>query len=368
MGAGSRLISREQYASELERVLPKDVFDPVPRRLLWILAHAMAIAAAVALGLWGESAILRLAMGAVIGNSLGTLGFLGHEILHGTVIQSGAWMRFFGGLCMLHWGIPPAVWIARHNGIHHRATNNPYEDPDCFGNEALYRHSRIMRFFESFTPGSRTLRSRFFLFIWFTFHFGWMIWFYPLFRSRAERRWAQMHYLAAHALWIAAAAQAPGGLLWLFAVPAAVSNFVMMSYVATNHGLSPLTPDCNDPLVNSLTVRRSPWVERMHLQNNFHVEHHLLPYVNPCRAERVREAAIKLWPDRYQEMGFWEALRRLYATPRIYRSDTVLVNPRTGETARTLLADYLDSKESSLSSRSERREPDRIDACSSIRT
>jgi fatty acid desaturase len=122
----------------------------------------------------------------------------------------------------------------------------------------------------------------------------------------------------------------------------AVANFIMMSYVATNHFISPLTEEINDPLINSLTVRSHPVLEALHLNNNYHVEHHVLPYVNPVHAAVVAGKLKELWPDKYQEMSHFQALRRVYQSPRFYESDFVLVNPRTRSTARTLLAHYLE--------------------------
>jgi fatty acid desaturase len=338
------LKAREDYARELEAALPRELFQPVPRRLWWLPAHAVVISAGVLAIVRADSVALRLVAGVVIGHSLATLGFLGHEILHGSVIRNRFLMLLVGGVCILNWGITPSLWIARHNRLHHQHTNDPFDDPDCFGDEKLYQRSRVHRLLNSFGPGSGTLRSFGFLFFWFTFNFGFIAFFYPLLRRQRERWTARVYYLAAHVLWALAAARVAGGLLWLMLVPAAVSNFVMMIYVATNHALSPLTPNCNDPLMNSLTLRLPAWLQALHLQNNFHVEHHLLPYLNPSHAPEVARKVKASWPDAYQEMGVLSALVMLYRTPRLYRSETVLVDPRSGRTASTLIADLFEAR------------------------
>jgi len=345
------LVPREDYARKLEAMLPREVFRPVPRRLLWLPVHMAIMTACVVSIARFENVFVRLFAGIVIGNSLGTLGFLGHEIMHGSVIRNRLLIRIFGGACMAHWGIAPWLWITRHNRMHHQHTNDPFDDPDTFGSEALYRKSRAMRFLETFTPGSGTVQSIVFLFMWFTFHFGFVAFFYPIFKKRRDAITARIYFVLVHVVWALLASRIDGGLIWLMLVPSAISNFVMMAYVATNHGLSPLTPLCNDPLVNTLTVRTPVFVEIMHLQNNFHIEHHLLPYVNPSHAPRIAPLAKSLWPELYQEMSHARALAQIYRTPRLYRSETVLVNPRTKRTARTLLADAFETMQKSFAAK-----------------
>jgi fatty acid desaturase len=333
------LRSREEYARRLDALLPPGVTRPVPRRLWWFPLHAAIIAACVGMILRVDAIAVRLPAALVLGHSLAVLGFLGHEILHGTVVRNRMLLTVFGGACIVHWGITPSLWIARHNRLHHRHTNDPFDDPDCFGDEAMYQRSAVVRFLSGFAPGSGTLRSAGFLFFWFTFSFGLLAFTYPIFRRPRERWTARVYYIASHLIWGTAAAQVAGGLWWLMLVPIAISNFFMMIYVATNHALSPLTPDCNDPLLNTLNVRAPAWIEALHLQNNFHIEHHVLPYVNPSHFPRIAASVKSLWPDEYQEMGHGSALVRLYRTPRVYRTEAMLVDPKTKRTAPTLLAE-----------------------------
>jgi fatty acid desaturase len=340
----SFLRSREDYARQLEAILPRDLFRPVPTRLWWLLVHAAIVSACAYAILRFDVIAVRLLASLVLGHSLGTLGFLGHEVMHGTVVRNRLLVKLIGGACTLHWGIAPWLWIARHNRLHHQHTNDPFGDPDCFADEALYERSAVIRWLNELAPGSGTLRSYGFLFFWFTFSFGLLAFAYPLFRRRHERWTARIYFVATHAAWALAAAQIAGGLVWLMLVPIAVSNFVMMIYVATNHALSPLTRDRNDPLMNSLTVRSTWWIEALHLQTAFHVEHHLLPHVNPSHAPRVAEIVKARWPDAYQEMDHLSALVMLYRTPRVYRTETLLVHPRTQRTAPTLLAGHYEAR------------------------
>jgi len=226
---------------------------------------------------------------------------------------------------------------------HHHKTQHGFDGPDCFGPERLYHHSVWLRRLEKFTPGSGTKRSYLFLFFGSLYHTARVAFTQPqLFRTSRERLKIRAFVIATQLLWeIAAELAMPYSMFYLMLVPLAVSNFIMMSYVATNHFISPMTEHTNDALVNSLTVRSNAIIERFHLFNNFHVEHHVLPYVNPVHARLVASHLKRLWPDKYQEMGHIEALQRVSKRPRVYRNETTLINPRTERTARTLPAHYL---------------------------
>jgi len=332
------------YAKMLQQYLPKEVFMPQPRRLVWLLFHYVIIAGCVCFILWRPMFLLQLAASMMMGCSLGILGYLGHEIIHGSVVRGRRAIMLFGGICMLPWGLHPRAWITWHNRVHHRYTQHGYYDPDTFGWDGLYKRSRWYQWLEKLTPGSRTIRSYFFLFYWFSFQTAATVFLRPdVIKDPAERRLCRLYLVAVLLVWaVGATLAAPHGFILLMFVPLAMSNLMMMGYIATNHFLNPLTDDINDPLVNALTVRSNRLIEWLHLYNNFHIEHHVLPNVNPVHAPRVAALIKRFWGDRYQEMNHLQALRRVYRTPRFYLRETVHLNPRTRETAPTLLAHYLE--------------------------
>lgn len=347
MSSKGKLQPPVYYQRELRSSLPEEVFKRYPSRVIWLFVH-LSIIGVCGYFITSDSVffLIKLILAMIIGNSLGTMGFLGHEILHGTVVRGHKLMLFLGGICMLHWGLPPHVWINWHNRTHHVHTNKWFKDPDCFGPVEMYKKSKWIRFMEKLTPGSGTKRSYLFLFYWFTLHTAYNIYYLPkAFRYERNRKFGKAYFAVVHLLWGTLAFILSSNLiefLSLFFIPIMVSNFIMMSYVATNHFINPSTNHVSDPLINSLTVRSRRWIEYLHLNNNFHVEHHLFPDINPSQATYVAEELKKRWPQKYQEMGHGEALKNVYKTPRLYSSDTELKNPRTGEKASTLLAHYLD--------------------------
>jgi fatty acid desaturase len=115
----------------------------------------------------------------------------------------------------------------------------------------------------------------------------------------------------------------------VFGVPLVIANVIVMAFILTNHGLSPLTPGVNDPLVNSLSVTLPRPLEWLTLGFGYHVEHHLFPAMSTRHARRVRAELKARWPERYQAMPLPQALRALHTTARVYRDSVTLTDPRT---------------------------------------
>jgi fatty acid desaturase len=124
--------------------------------------------------------------------------------------------------------------------------------------------------------------------------------------------------------------------LFSFVLPLLVANSIVMSFILTNHNLSPQT-SVNDPLVNSLTVTGPRLVEWLTLGFGFHVEHHLFPAMSARHAPGVRDALRKRFPDRYQSLPWARALRALHRSGRVYDTPTTLLDPKTGQRWQTLL-------------------------------
>jgi fatty acid desaturase len=139
------------------------------------------------------------------------------------------------------------------------------------------------------------------------------------------------------AVW-AAVASLVGGVAFVFVyvLPLIVANMVVMTFIVTNHNLSPLV-SVNDPLVNSLSVTLPRVLEWLTLDFGFHVEHHLFPTMSHRHGRVVREVLRARFAERYQSLPLREAIRRLHRTARVYLDDTTLIDPHSGQTWSTLL-------------------------------
>jgi fatty acid desaturase len=314
------------YAAELRPSLPPEAFSAVPSRLAWLLLHLSLIA----FGLWAVKWVGPLAT-ILIGHSFAGCAFVAHETLHGAVVRNRALRRAVGWLAFLPFTLSPSLWVLWHNKTHHAYTMDPARDPDAFPTIDCYRGRRAARVADRFAFAVGRP------FGWITLMLGLSGQTLYLFLRNLRQPGVLVETLAGFAVWAAVAWWlGPLGFLFGYVLPLLIGNFIVICYILSNHSLSPLTT-VNDPLVNSLSVTVPSWLARLHLNFGLHVEHHLFPSMSSAYAPLVRELLCARWPERYQTMPLWEALRRLASTPRIYASATVLEDPLSGVRAPTLV-------------------------------
>jgi fatty acid desaturase len=327
--------SYAEYRQILSSSLAPEVFKANPARLGWYFScMAIGIASFVAVVLLNPAWELKLVAGIVIGLCNGTLGFVCHELGHGSIVKNRKVQNFLGYFGMIPFLVSPTYWKFSHNRLHHANAQRLIEDPDAFPNLRIYRASKFMRFMFPFTPGSGYKRSAFYFFYWFSFH-NIISQLYLRFRNRIfdgmDHKQVSLELGGQIAIVIGLAIFAgPSNWFFLLLIPLAVQNYMLMSYISTNHNLSPLTSE-NDPLVNSLSVTNHPVLEFLHLNFGYHVEHHLYPTVNPKHAKAIHYQLVKQFPDLYKIMPKHVAMKKLYKTARIYKNSRQLVHPETME-------------------------------------
>ncbi|MCC6278862.1 MAG: fatty acid desaturase [Oligoflexia bacterium] len=328
------------YQKALSQVLPAEAFKLNPYRLIW---YILCVSGTV----FGVAAVANLelhwtaksAVGLLIGACNGTLGFICHEILHGAVIRNRklqVFLSFFGAAPFF---ISPTFWKYWHNVLHHGKTQQLIRDPDAFPNLKIYKASKFMKFMFPFTPGSGHKRSIAYFFFWFSFH-NFVAQVYLRFRNKLfeslDHMQVNMEFVGqvivaiAIAVWVG-----PANWVFVFLIPLFIQNYILMSYISTNHNLSPLT-NTNDPLINSLTVTNHPVLEFLNLNFGYHVEHHIFPAMSGAYTPLVHRELKRLYPDKIQVMPKWKAMKALYQTSRIYKSSHMLINPETGRTYDTI--------------------------------
>jgi fatty acid desaturase len=329
------------YARLVRPHLPEHAFSAVPSRVAWLTLH-VALAAlgtwAVARGIGGPWALPFWSL--FIGHAFAGCAFVGHETMHGAVIRHKGVRQLIGWVCFLPFTLSPTLWNAWHNKVHHGNTAIDGVDPDMFPTLEVWRKSPTARWAEYFSIGYRRWAGFVTLLMGFTGQSTQMLFVWSRTTdalSAADRRRMWIEAACGWAFW--------AGIAWLvgwptflftFVCPLIVGNAIVISYILTNHSLSPLN-QVNDPLLNSLTVEVSPLVNLLHLNFGLHTEHHLFPSMSSAYAPAVRKVLLERFPDQYQSMPFWKAMRLLARTPRVYQSDTVLLDPLSGFTAPTLL-------------------------------
>jgi fatty acid desaturase len=335
------LLTVAAYARQVRPLLPPDAFAPARSRALWIPAHYAIIAALIWLLAsghvpWPLWPLVSLA----IGGSMAGVTFVAHEALHGGVVRGRVAIRVIGWLGFLPFCISPQLWMAWHNRVHHNHCGQPDVDPDMYPTLTKYqtqRKARVMA--DYFGLGRRRLRgvaSLLFgltgqsLGVMFTARRTGIL-------TRNLYRRAIVEAVMGVAVW-AAVASLVGGLafVFVFVLPLIVANAVVMTFIVTNHNLSPFAP-VNDPLFNSLSVTLPRVLEWLTLDFGFHVEHHLFPTMSTRHGRAVREALRERFPDRYQSLPLTKALHCLHTTARVYLDNTTLIDPHSGRTWQTLL-------------------------------
>lgn len=328
------------YNKRVAPALPEKFFERNPARLLYAAAfwavNALLAYFVVTLDLhW----TLKVLAGFVIGQFNGSLAFISHEALHGSIIKNKYLQDLLAFFAFAPFLMSPTYWRFWHNRLHHGNTQYILKDPDAFPTMAVYRQSKFMQRLFNWTPGAKTIRSYFYFFFWFSFQ----SFLNQIYMRFGNKMWDEMKHtrvsiefsllllmMGSLIYWVGAE-----NFAYLVFIPFIVQNYTIMSYISTNHNISPLTK-VNDPLVNSLTVTTNAIADFFHLNFGYHVEHHIFPRMSGAYTKKVHFELKKQFPETYQYMKKSDALRLLYGTPRIYKNHTTLINPKTLETSKTL--------------------------------
>lgn len=329
------LKSLGEYNREVTGKLGKEILKREPSRLKWALLFyggpALIVLSVLNYELaWPIKLVLSIVMGVLLSGG----AFLAHEVLHGAVIKNRKIQDLVGFLGFAPFLISPTYWRFWHNYLHHGNTQLLYKDPDAFPTKMIWKRSKFMKWVFPLTPGSGYLRSYFYFFWWFSFQ-AFINQAYMRFQNKM---WAKMNHGRVTVEFIIVCVLAVTYLsvigmenwIWLAVIPFMIQNYNVMSYISTNHNISPYTK-INDPLLNSLSVTNNPILEFVHLNFGYHTEHHLFPSMPMSKAKIVSQKLKEMYPDRYQIMPKIKAVKLLYKTPRIYKNREILIHPETGE-------------------------------------
>lgn len=346
--ASDELKSLGEYNREVSKELPKAMFKKEPMRLKYaVLFTSLIVGIFYAVTTLELTWYFKLPLAIFMGVLLGGNTFLAHELLHGAILKSKKWQNFIGFFGFAPFLISPTYWRFWHNNLHHGNTQLLYKDPDAFPTRMVWKKSKYMRFVFPLSPGSGYIRSYFYFFYWFSFQaflnqsymrFGNKMW------AKMDHKKVTLEFAATLVVMLCyvgfVASTGIENWLWLVIIPFFTMNYTVMSYISTNHNVSPYTK-INDPLVNSLTVTNNPIMEFFNLNFGYHTEHHLFPAMPASRTKKVSKKLQEMYPDRYQIMPKWKAMKMLYSTPRIYKNRDVLVHPETGKEYATLGREHM---------------------------
>jgi fatty acid desaturase len=313
--------------------LPAEAFARRPWRLLLLVPLlAFIVGGTVAVIIFPLPWYAALMVSVLVGSLYASTFFLGHEVGHGAVVRPDRLRHAVLYITCLIYCLSPHLWMVWHNRVHHGYTNVPEHDPDTFGTLAEFRLRRFSQVIGKFAPGSGHVLSTLYLFTFFTLQAQGVLWvnsFRPSFRGLNRRR-AIVESAAMIALWIGTGITAGSqGALFAVVIPMAMANFVIMSYVVTQHMLRPLA-DGADSLRTTMSVSTFRFLDLLFFNNSHHAEHHLFPSMSPRYYPLVRSHLYRQAADRYLAPSHWRALLLVFLTPRLYADSWTLVQPGSG--------------------------------------
>lgn len=344
------LIHLRSYAKELRPLLPAEAFERDPSKLVILLINLAILILgwliAAKLNLWPTYLLwLYLPLAVVMGNSVIVLAFSSHELFHGSVIKHSRLTHTIGllGLTML-W-MPPTLWKAVHNRVHHNQTND-LGDPD---RSFFYEQPKswVTLTHDLFVPSAGINPVGLTVgmpLAWLTYAFRNLtavllfnrefVDYVPAsFKVKAKERRAIagefLIILTIHlSLW-AYLQFDPLKLTFGYFIPLGIGYAGFMFYIYTNHMLCRLT-SVNDPLINSVSLRVPQLFDQLHLNFSYHTEHHIFPGMNSDYYPLVQELLKTHYPERFNLLDAGEAWRLLRETPRYYKDENTLTD-RSGE-------------------------------------
>lgn len=317
------------YAKQISPHLPTKAFKPVPSRLLGGLAFLLVtVAGFLTIGLLNLHPIWYFMISIILGSSFASLGFLGHEILHGTVVRKG-WLReFLGAIAFFPLCTGPKLWIKWHNINHHVHTQHEELDPDAWPTLEKLKKSKFLRWVYKIPFPIRSFIAFCGLSVTFTAHSMKMFFHFIKDFNPKNRKIVLGQFLLPWAVWISLLfVMGFGKWFFAFLLPLLIANVIVMSYISTNHRLNPIVP-VNDPLANSLSVTVPKWVDVLHFNFSYHTEHHIFSTMSPKYYPLVKKHIKEMWPERYHEMPMGKALIALWKTPRVYYQQKELIEPK----------------------------------------
>jgi fatty acid desaturase len=345
-GTNIKIISKHEYRKLLSKHLPEESFKTDTLHMIHYLFSFLILLVGIYTILHTEILVVKLITSIVVGISLSSLTFILHDLMHGSILKSRRLMYLVGLTIGIFNMFPPLFWQRVHN-LHHARTGD-LDDPDrCYIKEeapktlvqrVTYRF-RVSK--DSFVPiVSLILFSTGF----FWYFMGTMSGVYNKdFDKSGRKKYERINrlfkgkaalvllmelvlILSFQTILFFAVAKNFYNYFFISLLPIGIAHFVAMTYIHTNHFLSPLTGNVDDPLLNSLSLKDFRFSDKVFSNFSYHVEHHIFPAMPSSQYPKVRKLLLQFYPERLQVIPIIDAIKLLFKTPRIYGDFTHLVD------------------------------------------
>lgn len=340
------LIPQAHYAKKLRPFLPDEAFIPDPSKLaiLFVNIAILILGWAIAqhLDRWHLYLLwLYLPLAVVMGNSIIVLLFSSHEVMHGGVIRNSRLIYVIGFLGLTMLWMPPTLWKAVHNRVHHNKTNSLtdpdrnylYDQPQTWGKwiQHLFVPSNEVNFIGltvgmATAWGVHTFRNLTSVLL---FNHESVDYVPAAFKVSAKERGkiASEFFgiIIIHLSILAYLEFHPLKLVLSYFLPISIGYAGVMFYIYTNHMLCQMT-SVNDPLLNSVSLRLPKLFDLLHFNFSYHTEHHIFPGINSDYYPQVQKLLKTHYPERMNLLTFGEAWRFLMQTPRHYKNENTFID------------------------------------------
>jgi fatty acid desaturase len=334
-----KLIPQAEYAKKLRPLLPAEAFQSDPSKLFILLINFAILVVGWAIASYLDRIPLYLCwlylpFAVVMGNSVIVLLFSSHDLMHGSVIRNPFWQKAIGllGLSML-W-MPPTLWQAVHNRVHHNKTNSLadpdrnylYDQPNTWGKwiQDLFVPSLTVNQFWLIVGmatawGVHTFRNLTSVLLFNSESVDYVPAAFTV--SKKDRVMIALELAIICAIHLSICFYLkfdPLKLLLSYFLPLGLGYSGVMFYIYTNHMACRMT-EVNDPLANSLSIGVPKLFDLLHLNFSYHTEHHIFPALNSDYYPMVQELLKTYYPQHFHYLSAGNAWHLLRQTPRHYK-------------------------------------------------
>ncbi len=307
-------------------------FQPKPLNFAYILLPILSVIFLWYIVLINEMVWIKLISSLLLGIAHASLGFFGHEVMHGSMVKSKV-LRYLAMWCGTYIHLfGPTLWRKWHNHIHHAYAMSEKDTDRYFLKSEIDAASPaekpLVLYFSKSGPGAGTMLSMFALFQTFFISAHAVLWAKSKYLgwNKSVINIMKLEVLVQVLLWLIIFSQA--GMvngMFLLVIPSLTAGCFLMLFIFTNHHLCPMSAE-NDSLKNSMSVNTWKLFDLIFFNFSLHVEHHLFPSMHWSEKKKVQEILREYYPDDYMCFDHFAVLKKLYSTPRIYKDKLTLMS------------------------------------------
>lgn len=303
-----------QFLKEFRKQVPKEIFRKTPLQLFWMPVCLLLIT--VGVYLFRSDSLAQWVVGSVIlGYAYATMAFLFHDLRHQAIVENPILVDILSRILIWPCLVSQTFWDFWHNDLHHRHHLIENRALKEYPTESFLKGTWLQGFIQKISPPERGLLGFFYLFFWYV-PFIVLVQTLLLIQSarfkRLSRKKVLLDIVVAVFIWSVFIKLAAPQNTWVFLLGSYfVQSFMLSSFVVTNHHPR-LVGEDGKMVLSTCSIKGSSVFNFLTLHFGLHTEHHLLPDVSPSQLPRVTQILRKEYDGKYCEMGFWQALKKIY--------------------------------------------------------